>query len=52
MTAGAPLTGFLVWSFLDTFEWTYGHEPRFGIVHVDYADAAPSPRRACSGCAT
>ncbi len=34
--AGAPLKGYYVWSFLDNFEWAYGYDPRFGIVHVDY----------------
>ena len=32
--------GFFVWSFLDNFEWAYGYAKRFGIVHVDYDDAA------------
>jgi beta-glucosidase len=39
-TAGVPLTGFYVWSLLDNFEWAYGYDKRFGIVHVDYATQA------------
>ncbi|PRY13447.1 GH1 family beta-glucosidase [Kineococcus rhizosphaerae] len=35
--AGAPVTGYYLWSFLDNFEWGYGFSKRFGIVHVDYA---------------
>ncbi|GAA5160826.1 MULTISPECIES: GH1 family beta-glucosidase [Amycolatopsis] len=35
--AGAPVTGFYVWSLLDNFEWAYGYDKRFGLVHVDYA---------------
>jgi beta-glucosidase len=34
---GVDLRGYLVWSFLDNFEWAYGYSKRFGIVHVDYA---------------
>ncbi|GHF53208.1 beta-glucosidase [Amycolatopsis bartoniae] len=34
--AGAPLTGYYVWSLLDNLEWAYGYDKRFGLVHVDY----------------
>ncbi len=33
---GAPLTGYLAWSFIDNFEWACGYRPRFGIVHNDH----------------
>ncbi|HET6504403.1 MAG TPA: GH1 family beta-glucosidase [Amycolatopsis sp.] len=36
-SAGAPLTGYFAWSLLDNFEWAYGYDKRFGLVHVDYA---------------
>ena len=38
---GAPLGGYLQWSFLDNFEWNEGYGERFGIVYVDY----PTQRR-------
>lgn len=34
---GAPLLGYLHWSFLDNFEWSQGYSERFGLVYVDYA---------------
>jgi beta-glucosidase len=41
---GAPVRGHFVWSLLDNFEWTQGFARRFGLVHVNYATLARTPK--------
>jgi beta-glucosidase len=36
ISRGVDLRGYLVWSFLDNFEWAEGYRKRFGIVYTDY----------------
>jgi beta-glucosidase len=43
--AGVPLGGYFVWSFIDNFEWAYGYDRRFGIVHVDYPTQQRTPKQ-------
>ncbi|MBZ0310033.1 MAG: beta-glucosidase [Anaerolineae bacterium] len=42
---GAPVTGYFAWSLLDNFEWAFGYEKRFGIVHVDFETLKRTPKR-------
>lgn len=42
---GVDVRGYLHWSLLDNFEWADGFTPRFGLVAVDYATQARTPRR-------
>ena len=43
--AGAPVTGYYVWSLMDNFEWSQGYRPRFGLVRVDYATQQRIPKQ-------
>lgn len=43
-TAGADVRGYFVWSLLDNFEWAFGYNKRFGIVHVDYPTQRRTPK--------
>ena len=40
MAQGARVGGYMVWSLMDNFEWSFGYTKRFGIVHVDYETQA------------
>ncbi|CAD6538529.1 Beta-glucosidase B [Paraburkholderia hiiakae] len=43
--AGVDVRGYFVWSLLDNFEWAFGYERRFGVVHVDYDTQVRTPKR-------
>jgi len=42
--AGVDIRGYFVWSLLDNFEWAYGYDRRFGLVHVNYATQQRTPK--------
>jgi beta-glucosidase len=41
---GVDLRGYMVWSFLDNFEWAEGYSKRFGIVFVEYGSQRRVPK--------
>ena len=44
MEQGVDLRGYMVWSFLDNFEWAEGYSKRFGIVFVEYGTQQRIPK--------
>lgn len=41
---GVDLRGYMVWSLLDNFEWSFGYAKRFGIVHCDFESGVRTPK--------
>jgi beta-glucosidase/6-phospho-beta-glucosidase/beta-galactosidase len=41
---GVGVLGYMHWSLIDNFEWSYGFGPRFGLAEIDYSTFARTPR--------
>jgi beta-glucosidase len=44
IAAGANVKGFFYWSLLDNYEWAFGYERRFGLIHVDFDTLKRTPK--------
>ncbi len=44
MRSGISVKGYFAWSLLDNFEWSYGYEKRFGLIHVNYGTQQRTPK--------
>jgi len=44
MEDGVPVKGYVHWSLLDNFEWTWGYAIRFGLVAVDRSTFERTPK--------
>ncbi|HSV28710.1 MAG TPA: GH1 family beta-glucosidase [Candidatus Omnitrophota bacterium] len=41
---GCNVKGYLAWSLLDNFEWSFGLSKRFGMIRVDYQTGQRTPK--------
>lgn len=44
ISEGLPVQGYFIWSLMDNYEWAYGYEKRFGLVHVDFETLERQPK--------
>jgi beta-galactosidase len=46
--SGVDLRGYFHWCILDTFEWTWGYNQKFGLLHVDFETLKRTPKKSAS----
>ena len=43
--SGVDIRGYMIWSFYDNFEWTFGRYSRFGLVYNDFETQERIPKQ-------
>lgn len=41
---GVPVLGYMYWSIMDNFEWSFGYDVRYGLIYVDYTTGERIPK--------
>jgi len=44
IAGSVPVHGYLIWSFMDNFEWQDGYARRFGLCHVNFKTQKRTPK--------
>jgi len=44
VTEGYPIQGYFAWSLMDNFEWSWGYDRRFGLLHNNFRTQQRTPK--------